>query len=312
MGARVRCQTGGVGETERHHFLPTFGGMKPTAPPVLALASFPQAQARHPYYCERLETHVVRFPHVNVAHAHDFYLLLYITAGSGTHTVDLVTYELRPGSLFFLAPGQIHHWQLAAEARGFVVFFDADFYLFRYPEARLFAYPFFDPAHPPVLYLPPTETEICPLIERMFGEYTVPYPNQAEVFRSYLHLCLELAARRYPAQPAAEASLALQQIRQFGTLLNQHYRTRRSVSDYADLLHITANHLNSLCRRLLNKTASALIHERIITEAQRLLSHTALGVAQVAYELGFEDASYFVRYFRKYTGTTPEAFRQQR
>jgi len=286
--------------------------MKPSAPPVLALASFPQPPARTPYYCERLETHVVRFPHVNVPHAHDFYLLLYITEGTGTHTIDLVTYELRPGSVFFLTPGQVHHWQLNTDTRGFLVFFDTDFYLFRYPGSRLYEYPFFEHAHPPVLYLAADEAEIQSLFARLYAEYLVPQANQAEVFRSYLYLGLELAARHYPVLPAAETNLAQQQIRQFGALLNEHYRTKRSVSDYAELLHLSANHLNALCRRVLNKTASALIHERVITEAQRLLSHSALGVAQVAYELGFEDASYFVRYFRKYAGTTPEAFRQQR
>ena len=75
-------------------------------------------------------------------------------------------------------------------------------------------------------------------------------------------------------------------------MLNQHYRTKRSVSDYAPLLHVTANHLKALCRRVFSKTASALIHERVVVEAQRLLSYSALGVAQVSYELGFEDASY--------------------
>lgn len=285
--------------------------MKPTAPPVLGPASFPPL-ARTPYYCERLETHVLRFPHVNAPHGHSFYLLLFITEGSGTHTVDLVAYELRPGSLFFMAPGQVHQWQLDAGVRGFVVFFDADFYLFGYPGTGLYDYPFFRSAHSPVLYLPPAETEFRWLAERLFSEYQHPQANQAEVFRTYLHLSLELAARQYPAVPAADAGLPLQQIRQFGALLNQHYRTRRSVSDYADLLHLSPNHLNALCRRMLNKTASTLIHERVVLEAQRLLSHSALGVAQVAYELGFEDASYFVRYFRKYTGTTPEAFRQHR
>jgi len=130
------------------------------------------------------------------------------------------------------------------------------------------------------------------------------------VFRSYLRR--ELAARHCPAQPAAEASRALQQIRQFGALLNEHFRTQRSAGDYAELLHLSPNHLNALCRRALNKTASTLIHVRVIVEAQRLLSHSALGVAQVAYELGFEDASYFGRYFHKYVGTTPEAYRQRR
>ena len=291
--------------------------MKPTAlpgttPPVLALASFPGPLAHTPYYCDRLESHVVRFPHVNAPHGHDFYLLLYITAGAGTHTVDLVTYELRPGSVFFLAPGQVHHWHLAPETRGFVVFFSADFYLFRYPGSGLYDFPFFGSAHPPVLYLPPAETEIRPLFERLFMEYSAPQANQAEVLRSYLHLVLELAARRYAAPTTAEAGLAQQQIRQFGALLNEHYRSRLGVREYAELLHVSANHLNALCRRVLNKTTSDLIHERITTEAQRLLSHSALGVAQVAYELGFEDASYFGRYFRKYTGRTPEAFRQQR
>ncbi|MDQ2795419.1 MAG: AraC family transcriptional regulator [Bacteroidota bacterium] len=292
--------------------------MKPTAlpgttPPVLALASFPGPLARTPYYCDRLQSHVVRFPHVNVPHAHDFYLLLYITEGAGTHTVDLVTYALRPGSLFFLAPGQVHHWQLEPDARGLVVFFSTDFYLFRYPGSGLYDFPFFDSTHPPVLYLPPAETEIRPLVERLFSEFSEPQANQAEVFRSYLHLCLELAARHYATTPApAETGLAQQQIRQFGALLNEHYRTLRGVREYAELLHVSANHLNAVCRRVLNKTASNLIHERIITEAQRLLSHSALGVAQVAYELGFADASYFGRYFRKYAGSTPEAFRQQR
>ena len=81
-------------------------------------------------------------------------------------------------------------------------------------------------------------------------------------------------------------------MRQFGVLLNQHSRTKRSVSDYAPLLHVTANHLNALCRRVLSKIVSALIHERVVVEAQRLLSYSALGVAQVSYELGFEEAPY--------------------
>ena len=80
-------------------------------------------------------------------------------------------------------------------------------------------------------------------------------------------------------------------MRQFDVLLNQHYRTKRSVSDYAPLPHVTANHLNALCRWVFSKTASALIHERVMM-AQGLLSYSALSVAQVSYELGFEDASY--------------------
>ena len=62
----------------------------------------------------------------------------------------------------------------------------------------------------------------------------------------------------------------------FDALLNQYSRTKRSVSDYTLLLHVMANHLSALYRRALRKTASALIHERMMVEAQRLLNHSAL------------------------------------
>ncbi|MCC2547145.1 AraC family transcriptional regulator [Hymenobacter sp. BT175] len=288
--------------------------MKPAAPPVFAITAFPKPrQARRPYYIERLETHVARFPGVSVPHAHDFYLLLYIPEGHGTHTIDLLPYEIRPGSLFFMTPGQVHSWELSADVQGFIVFFDADFFLLRYPGSVLDEYPFFASTAPPVLYLPPAETEFSWLLERMLAESTTPFANQAEVFRSYLHLCLELACRHYPPHPAQPASaLGRQQVREFGRLLNEQFRTRRAVADYADQLHLTANHLNAVCRRLLNKTASTLIHERVVVEARRLLLHSALSVAEVADQLGFDDASYFVRFFRRHTGITPEAYRQHR
>ncbi|RYU79153.1 AraC family transcriptional regulator [Hymenobacter persicinus] len=287
--------------------------MKPPAPPVFAIASFPQpARPRQQYYVEQLATHVSRFPGISVPHAHDFYLLLYVTRGRGTHTIDLLDYPVQPGSLFFMTPGQVHSWQLSDDAQGLIVFFDADFYLFRYPGSTLYEYPFFGSPNAPVLNLPPGEAEIYPLFERLLAESQSPFANQADVFRSYLHLSLELATRHYSAAPGRSAGLGAQQVRDFGRLLNEHFRTRHAVADYAALLHLTPNHLNAVCRRVLNKTASALIQERIVVEARRLLRHSALSVAQVADRLGFEDASYFGRYFRKHAGQTPETYRQNR
>ncbi|SNR51480.1 MULTISPECIES: AraC family transcriptional regulator [Hymenobacter] len=285
--------------------------MKTPALPVLALNAFPRQHASHRYYIEQLEVHVAQFPIVSEPHAHDFYLLLYITQGQGTHTIDLITYDLQPGSLFFLVPGQAHSWSLSADTRGLILFFTADFYLEQYSALQLAEYPFFTPTHPPVRYLPPHEEEILPLLWRIYqAEATHPLPpNHDAVVRAYLYLCLELAARAYPVGPAAGPAHGLLQVREFGLLLNQHFRTEKTVRYYAEQLHLTANHLNAICRRILNKTASDLIHERVVAEARRLLTHTGQSVAQVADAVGFEDASYFARYFKKYVGQTPEAFR---
>lgn len=99
-------------------------------------------------------------------------------------------------------------------------------------------------------------------------------------------------------------------MRAFARLLDQHFRQHKTVRFYAQQLHLTPNHLNAVCRRLLARTASDLIHERVVAEAQRLLRHSAHPVAQIADALGFDDTSYFSRYFRKYAGQPPEAFRQ--
>jgi AraC-like DNA-binding protein len=81
--------------------------------------------------------------------------------------------------------------------------------------------------------------------------------------------------------------------------------------EYAELLYITPNHLNALCRDLVGKTAGELIRERVLLEAKRLLTNLNITAAEIAYELNFQDNSYFSRFFRKYTGQTPEIFRKQ-
>ncbi|MCB2406491.1 AraC family transcriptional regulator [Hymenobacter lucidus] len=286
--------------------------MKAPALPILALDAFARPGNNQWYYIQPLEAHVAQFPRVSEPHAHDFYLLLYVTHGQGTHTIDLITYELRPGSLFFLAPGQAHAWSLSEDARGFILFFTAEFYLQHYPAHRLAEYPFFNPANQPVICLPTSETQILPLFESMFQEEQTTAPNRDEVVAAYVYLALELAARAY-APPAEAAQLpphGLEQVREFGQLLNAHFRAEKTVRYYANKLALTANHLNAICRRILNKTASDLIHERVVAEAKRLLTHSAQSVAQVADAVGFEDASYFTRYFKKYVGQPPEAFRQ--
>ncbi|MDB5267087.1 MAG: hypothetical protein JWP58_127 [Hymenobacter sp.] len=286
--------------------------MKTPSLPVLALEHFSEPHRPGPgYYIERLEDHLARFPAVSLPHAHSFYLLLYVTQGHGTHTIDLVTYELRPGGLYFLVPGQAHSWVLSPDAQGYILFFSAAFYQRQYPADRLAAYPFFDPAQAPVRYLPPTESTLRGLLTRIFEENTTPAANRNEVVGAYVYLLLELAGRYYVPEPERPApSHGLQQVRAFSHLLDAHFRTEKTVRFYADQLAVTANHLNALCRQVVNQTASALIHERVITEAQRRLAHSADTVGQVADYLGFEDPSYFTRYFKKYAGQTPEAFRQ--
>ena len=77
------------------------------------------------------------------------------------------------------------------------------------------------------------------------------------------------------------------------------------------MLHITPNHLNALVQEILGRPAGAVIRDRVLLEAKRLLTNADMTAAEIAYELNFQDNSYFSRFFKKYAGVTPEGFRRQ-
>lgn len=91
----------------------------------------------------------------------------------------------------------------------------------------------------------------------------------------------------------------------FRKLIELHLREHRSVAWYAQQLNMTAKTLTRVCRRRLDCTPTELIHARLALEAQRLLTFTNASVVQVAEELGFSDASYFSRFYKRMTGRRP-------
>lgn len=132
-----------------------------------------------------------------------------------------------------------------------------------------------------------------------------------------MRLCTESspirsAAGSPPSAPTLPPDKRYQQVRAFAQLVDQQFRTLKRISAYAKQLSLSPNHLNALCRRLLHQTASDVLHARIVAEAQQLLTRTDKSVVAIADELGFADPSYFTRYFKKYVGHAPMAFRQHR
>ncbi|RYE31653.1 MAG: helix-turn-helix domain-containing protein, partial [Sphingobacteriales bacterium] len=92
-------------------------------------------------------------------------------------------------------------------------------------------------------------------------------------------------------------------------LLEANITTTKRVAQYADLLNLTTYQLNAICKEISGKTCSELINEHIILEAKRHLHATSNQINQIAYHLGYDDISYFIRFFKKHTGFTPESFR---
>lgn len=75
---------------------------------------------------------------------------------------------------------------------------------------------------------------------------------------------------------------------------------------------MSPGHLNALCRKGRRRSASVLVRERLTLEAKRLLAHSELTAAEIAFRLGFEDPAYFARFFRREAGVPPTTFRASR
>ncbi len=278
--------------------------------PVYKIQSFPRHEPDAFFYMTRLEKLVQDFKGIDKSHSHTFYLVMWLAQGSGTHTIDFRTYTIAPNQLYFLTPGQVHSWALSPDTRGYNLFIDANFFRGRFGN-RLQQYPFFHShQHQPLLEAGDKRTFFSDLFTYAYEEYEQRQPNRPDVFLSFVHILLETANRLYNQQLIGTDTHLYDRIRHYEHLIENQFLTIQSVRAYAEQMNMTPNYLNYVCKKILGKTASQLLHERIVIEAQRLLTHTAQSIKEIGFHLGFEDPSYFVRFFRKHTGQTPVAFRQ--
>lgn len=110
-----------------------------------------------------------------------------------------------------------------------------------------------------------------------------------------------------PVRPANSRRSTL--LGQFRDLVDQKFKQHWPLTLYAEALGVTPATLGRACREELGESPTAVINQRIVREAQRQLAYTALDIQQIAHELGYGDAAYFSRFFRKQAGIKPSEFR---
>jgi AraC-like DNA-binding protein len=156
--------------------------------------------------------------------------------------------------------------------------------------------------------------DIQNIIREIQSEMKYEDSNAEEMLRILLKLIILKSTRIWKQQHLLsenEQQSDVQFLRKFSKLVEQHYKTHHTVSDYAEMLFLTPKNLSKKIGLLSKETPNDIIKNRIILESKRLLAHTAMTVKEIAFSLNYEDDAYFIRFFTKNTGISPLSFRKQ-
>ncbi len=246
-------------------------------------------------------------------HRISFFNLIYIEEGSGSHLIDFAEYPYDAGSFIFVQQDQVHAFDFSTPPKGKVLLFTQAFLDQVHANMRLPDYTptHLDIHHQTVVGLDHDLRQSCQsLMAEIIKE--VSRPGCDPLIVMYLFSSLLLMLNRVRHRSHHETLSRSQNIKfaRFFELLQTHFHKVRDANWYAAQIHTTYKTLNQICKLATRQTAKQLIDAYTILEAKRrlVLNHTP--TQQLAYDLGFEDASNFVKYFKNHTLLTPTQFQK--
>lgn len=284
--------------------------------PALNIREFEKEEQLEDFYSSSFSKHVdANRDLFYKPHSHDFFLCVFFTSGTGEHEIDFNIYDIKPGKIFFLRPGQSHFWKFDEVPEGYIFFHTQQFYDLHFLNHKLSSFPFWcSHNNPPVLKLSPNKIErIQTQFEEINSEYVKKKPYKKLKLVNLLNLVYIELSREYSGEESHLSSTSPAYIKTLGALellVEDFHRSEKSAMFYADKLNITTKHLNRITKETLNKTTTDLITERVILEAKRLLVHSPNTFSKISEMLGFSDYAYFSRVFKARTGISPLEFKR--
>lgn len=248
------------------------------------------------------------------AHQLAFNMIVFYTEGESKQLVDFVWHDVKKNTTIHLSKGQVNAFQFNENLKGYIIIFTED-YLKKQINAlpqneiiRLFNSQLFSP-----IIQVPSDSNVAHYIQLFAEEYfnaTESY-NQENIYDS-LHTIIFSKLERLKQYQTfhLKRSDKLNSFLDFKSLLEIHFNTSRNADFYAEKLNISYKHLNTICKETVAVTAKQFIDAFVILEAKRLLINSEIKSTELAYALGFEEPTNFVKYFKKHTGFTPNTFKK--
>ncbi|MEP6950574.1 MAG: helix-turn-helix transcriptional regulator [Ginsengibacter sp.] len=243
---------------------------------------------------------------MTIPHKHNNYFeIIYLSKGNGYHYIDLGKYAVSPPVMYFIRQEQVHFWELETEPEGFVVIIKKAFIdksLDNELKSLLAKI-----SNQCCLQLTDNET-IEKLLQLLAEENKTDDEGAFHITEGLLKsLLAKVLQVSKPIINKAEVKSDL--YHSFTELLSETNGIKYKVRFYAKKLNTSPQNLNAACRKAINQPAANVLSGFVLSEAKRLLLYTDNTISEIAFALKFTDPSHFVKYFKKFLASTPQAFR---
>lgn len=244
-----------------------------------------------------------------IPHRKDHYLIVFIRQADSRLWIDMTPYTLKKNAVYFTGPDQIIVKEEFMALCSTGIAFTNEFLSFQ-GNASLSTLPLIqNRQNGHELLLTATDVDFVEQILTCINiEYQRPGEWQQRMLSAHLTVLLTYLSRLYTAQ-FKDISVDQLLLKKFQAKISTSFRELHEVGDYASLLNISAGHLSEVVKMQSGMPAIKHIHEQLVLEARRLLFHTDHSLKEITFDLGFSDASYFSRFFKRETGVTPAEYR---
>lgn len=244
------------------------------------------------------------------AERESFFEIIWIKDEKPTLTVAENAYAVESDWMYLMPPGR-HQPLKKVGKKGLLIAFDKSVLSYEVREFTLDVLKLFTKQGDfSTLLIDKELRDTLETIAKLIKEEYASSSRSFLLLRTYLKaFLLKLISQKN--QEFTVPDLHEKRVYQFFLLLENHFKEEKQVGFYAEKLNLTSKRLNQILKEKTGKSISALLHERIIMEAKHELFVSERSIKEIALELGFEDRSYFTRFFKRMTGQTPEVFHQK-
>ena len=266
------------------------------------------------FFCLRLKENEGSISNYKPPFRKDFYFIALVSnAGKTKITYDHTNVTRLNSFLVFQSPGLLYSFYRDHSANGYLIYFKKECLSFFKPDLEK-EFPFFNILYTNFFKLNEAKFhEFAPHFEEVFSAYENINDHQNRIAAiKFLALLYQLKAYTNAFRQWEEGFTTAQQIllQKFIQLVNNFYIEKRTIEDYAAMLHVTPNYLSQSVKSASGKNALSYINNRLLSEAKSLIQFTDFDIAEIAYQLNFSDPANFGKFYKKHTGQTPIEFRK--